>query len=72
MGRAVLPAFWIVPFLPGSGAPPKICCAPDGIPEIVWRSLHTEPLLMPIIGNTVLFGLTALIVLRRHRQVSRP
>jgi hypothetical protein len=69
---ALLPAFWIVPFLPGSGAPPKICCAPDDVPEIVWRSLHTEPLLMPIVGNTVLFALTAVLVLvGRSRRLSR-
>jgi hypothetical protein len=69
---AVLPAFWVVPFLPGSGAPPKLCCAPPEVPEIVWRSLHTDPLLMPIVGNTILFAVAALIVLRgRSARFSR-
>jgi len=61
-------AFWIIPFLPGTANEEPPCCAPAGMPEVVWRSLTTDPSSVLLAGHAALLAAVAWATLRARSE----
>lgn len=61
----LLPLFFLlVPFVSAPAFKKPPCCAPEGMPEVVWRTLSTDQAFAPLVINACLLAWVAWVTLR--------